>query len=362
MSIAPGTTLQSLQVGRAVAALGVTAFHLSLMMGEARYGGEAVLGDWTALGKLGVDFFFVLSGFVMMHVHREHIGQPGAWPAYAWSRVVRVYPVYWLYLTLFVGMVGAGIGQSATFPASAAEWLSAYSLLRFSPADQPLYVAWTLFHEIAFYALFGLLILHRGLGPLALSAWALLCLWQFQDVGTLPPDAWLTYTALPNLHFLLGMGAHWLWRGGHAGWLALLAGAGLLVAMPVSGLLQQPGGGLGVGAGCALVLAGACALERRHAMRWPRALLAIGDASYSLYLLHLPLAGLVLKVLTGSGARQSMGGLGSFALTMVATSCLAWLAYHWVEAPLLRWLKAQGPRARAARRQTLATSTVRHGM
>ena len=240
--------------------------------------------------------------------------------------------------------------------------MSAYSLLRLSPADQPLYVAWTLFHEIAFYALFGLLILHRGVGTVALAVWALVCLWQFQDVGVLPPDAWLTYTALPNLHFLLGMAAHWLWRRGHAGWLALLAGLGLLVAMPASGLLQRPGGTLGVGLGCALLVAGACALERRHPARWPRALLAVGDASYSLYLLHLPVSGLLLKVLVGSGLRPLLGGLGSFAATMAATAWLAWLAYHFIERPLLHWLKVCGPQIRVKRRPGLARSTIRPGL
>ncbi len=361
----PTTTalpLKTLQAGRAAAALAVTAFHLSLMMGEGRYGGDAVLGDWTALGKLGVDFFFVLSGFVMMHAHRTHIGQPTAWPAYAWSRVVRVYPVYWLYLTLFVAMVNLGIGQSATLPAGGLEWLSAYTLIRFSPADPPLYVAWTLFHEITFYALFGLLILHRGLGTAALAAWVLLCLWQFQDVGVRPPDAWLTYTALPNMNFLLGMGAHWLWRRGHAGWPALIAGLGLLVAMPTMELLQLPGGTLGVALGCALLVAGACALERQHPARWPRALLAIGDASYSLYLLHLPLSGLVLKGLVGSGARYLLGGVGSFLVTMAATTWLAWLAYRLIEEPLIRWLKTRGPRVYPRTRAGLAGSTVRRGL
>ncbi len=347
-SVVPGAPLQALQAGRALAALAVTAFHLSLMMGEPRYGGEAVGARWTEFGKLGVDFFFVLSGFVMMHVHRQHIGQPAAWPAYAWARFTRVYPVYWLYLTLFVAMVGAGIGRAADFPQGPAEWLSAYSLLRFSAADQPLYVAWTLFHEIAFYALFGVLILHRGWGIAALAGWALLCLWRFQDVGQLPPDAWLTYTALPNLYFLLGMGAEWLWRRGHAGLVTLLAGAVLVVGVPATGLIRWPGGALAVAVGCAWLLAGACALERRHGLRAPRALLAVGDASYSLYLLHLPLSGLALKLLWAGGVAPAIGGLATFALVMTATAWLSWLAYRWVEAPMIRWLKARGP-ARAPR-------------
>ena len=69
-------TLASLQAGRALAALAVVAFHLSIMMGEDRYGGVPVFGAATRYGYLGVDYFFVLSGFIIAHVHGRDIGRP----------------------------------------------------------------------------------------------------------------------------------------------------------------------------------------------------------------------------------------------------------------------------------------------
>lgn len=348
VSAGSGELIAPIQAGRALAALGVTAFHLSIMMGEARYGGEVVLGRWTALGKLGVDFFFVLSGFILMHVHRQDIGRPAAWGGFLWRRAVRVYPVYWVYLSVFIAMVSSGLGQAASTPLNWRDWLSAYSLLRFSAADTPLYVAWTLFHELVFYGLFGILILSRFWGWVALAAWALLCLSQFHYPGQGLPDAWGTYTSLANLYFLLGMAAHEAWRRRWTGLAVLMLGLAMFLVPPMTDSEQTGWGPMAMAIGCAMVLAGACQLDQDRRFRWPRSLLALGDASYSLYLLHLPLSGLLLKAILASGLRDRLGGAAAYALTLSLTAALAWLAYRAVEAPLLRGLRKWGPRRSAA--------------
>lgn len=338
--VTPSTPyLAPVQVGRALAALAVAAFHLSLMMGEPRYGGEAVLARWTALGKLGVDFFFVLSGFILMQVHRQDIGHPEAWRGYVRRRLLRVYPVYWVYLTGFVVLVGMGVGRWADMPTRALEWASAFTLLRFTAADPPLYVAWTLFHEVAFYAMFSLLLLHRTLGWVALAGWGLLCLSQFHYAGEVKPDAWGTYTAMPNVYFLFGMAAQWLWQRRQAGMPVLLAALALLLALPATGALASRWGPLAMACAFALLLAGACQFDRAHRIIWPRALQTLGDASYSLYLLHIPLSGLLLKGVAAASWLQGLPGLLRFALVLGATASLSVAAYRGVEAPLGRWLR-----------------------
>jgi len=46
-------------------------------------------------GHAGVDFFFVLSGFIIFFVHGKDIGKPSRLPHYVWRRFIRIYPVYW---------------------------------------------------------------------------------------------------------------------------------------------------------------------------------------------------------------------------------------------------------------------------
>ena len=334
------STLTTLQMGRGLAAFAVAAFHLSLMMGLARYGGVPVLQHWTQHGSLGVYFFFVLSGFIILMAHYDDIGRPARLRRYLWRRFVRVYPIYWLYTGVFVALVLAGLGNNTPMPSTATGWLSAFTLIRFSAEAPPIGPAWTLFHEVAFYAIFGLLILNRRVGLLVMGLWLVVCvvLWHY------PPDdgrtALAVYTAAYSAQFALGMLAYLAYR--HLHWRACIAlgVAGLAVlgaAYYTSDSFPPPFQWTCGFAGLLLICASA---ERRSGLRAPGWLRYIGDASYSLYLLHIALIGLLLKVAIETGLAEAVGGLGTFALTLVGATLLACLAYRMVEAPMLRALRS----------------------
>lgn len=333
-------SLQCLQAGRALAALAVTAFHLSLMMGEPRYGGDAVLWDWAQYGRLGVDFFFVLSGFVILHAHQRDIGQPSALTRYVWRRLVRVYPVYWIYSGVFAALVWAGLGRNSSLPNSVLDWVGAWSLVRLSPAEPPLYVAWSLFHEIAFYALFALLVLNRGLGLCVIVSWGLLCLWLGGHPGEDPGSIRLTYLSAVNLDFLLGMAACQLARRLRQWGMLLAVGLLLVGSIPWLWPLQSSAAYLLASSGMAAVLCALAILEREWGCRFPGWWLRIGNASYSLYLLHLPIGGLLLKVLSLLPLPLWIGPVSLAAGVLAATTALSMLAYQTVEAPLVSRLRS----------------------
>ena len=58
-------------------------------------------GGLFLFAHAGVDFFFVLSGFIIYRVHRGDIGSPHRLSRYAWRRFVRIYPTYWIILAGF---------------------------------------------------------------------------------------------------------------------------------------------------------------------------------------------------------------------------------------------------------------------
>ncbi len=328
--------LTSVQAGRALAALAVTAFHLSLMMGESRYGGITVFREYTAYGNLGVDFFFVLSGFIIMHAHAQDIGQPQAAGRYLRRRFIRLFPVYWLYTATFTLLVWLGVGSAATLPREPVEWVASVSLLRFSPANPPLPVAWTLFHEVAFYLVFAVLIVHRTAGIALLAGWSALCLALFDYPGEGTATAWATYTSLSNLYFLLGMAAWRLMRLGPR-WcqpglvVGLLALAAAVLAWPA----EPRGARLLLAVGFALVIGAMAGLEQARPLRLPAWLVRVGDASYTQYMLHLPLAGMLLKLMMASGGHRALGGPATYLVVLACTVALSVLVWRWVEVPLL---------------------------
>ena len=93
----PRSKIESIQVFRGLAALAVIFYHVQLI-GRQRLG-VSFGGQWFYEGRAGVDFFFVLSGFIMTYVDTDDVGHPGRVRDYATKRFIRIYPLL-LVLTL----------------------------------------------------------------------------------------------------------------------------------------------------------------------------------------------------------------------------------------------------------------------
>jgi len=103
--------LATVQGGRAGAAIAVVLFHCTGIVGLQKYGGHAAFDVVTKSGDLGVDFFFVLSGFIILHAHFRDIGVGNKIGRYVWRRVTRIYPVYRAYLTALFVLIALGVGS-----------------------------------------------------------------------------------------------------------------------------------------------------------------------------------------------------------------------------------------------------------
>jgi len=333
MASAPNVRLLSLQAGRGLAALAVVAFHTGTHVKVQVGPLPAVLAAPMAFGYLGVDFFFVLSGFIIYFTSHEQAGQPGWAGRFLHSRLSRIFLPYWP-VAICLGLLYLlfpDISQSR----QTWDWFTTLTLLPTS-GSPALRVAWTLQHELVFYAL-ALACLATGqvLAGACVSGVAILFL------TLLGSGRWLTYPLI-DLEFLFGVAAAWWIVAGKARWNILPAVAGLaLVALYI--VWADRYFSVLFGLGVALVLVAAVRLEQTGRIHVPRAAAFLGDASYAIYLVHLPLISIVDRL-----AGQPLLA----ALLCVTLSVAAGAAYHLaVERPLLR-----AARGRLRRRGIAAAS------
>ena len=193
---------------RGLAALAVVAHH-AVLSTEAFIGKVPdVLAQVLGMGYLGVDFFFVLSGFIIMYAHMGDEGALSAVRRYSFKRLVRVFPAY---LPISIALI-ALYAWLPSFSASADRGYSLLSSLLLIPADGPpaLSVAWTLVHELMFYAVFLLYFLGKRWLVVGLLAWAALIV-ASQPVHA--PTSWLRYPLSElNMEFMLGVFSAWVVR------------------------------------------------------------------------------------------------------------------------------------------------------
>ena len=86
--------LKSIQVLRAVAALGVLTLHVANEKGMLFGGGPGPFQNFL-LGAAGVDLFFVISGFVMVYSSESLFGRAEAPKIFFLRRLARIAPLYW---------------------------------------------------------------------------------------------------------------------------------------------------------------------------------------------------------------------------------------------------------------------------
>ena len=344
--------LKSLQAGRGLAALSVVAFHLhgSTILPLA---GRSRLADLSAHGNAGVPFFFVLSGFIIALTHAKDIGKPEQLRRFLGNRVRRVYPTYWLYTAVTLGAAMI-CGGDVPIPAGPGDWFSTLTLVRVTDGATPLTVAWTLFYEIAFYALFGVLILSRQAGALLFGCWwaVIVALHQYAS-PTSPVGVW---TSMVCMNFFVGMAACWLHSRLRPGLAWALLGVGIvglcLCGVWVDHGLSAQGFEFFVALACGLAICGLASIETRTPPNFGW-LGLVGDASYTLYLVHGHLTPFILKLMLEVGLFGWLSADAIFIISLLATVAVSLALYLAVEKPLARWRKS--PPRRATRAPAIAS-------
>lgn len=339
-------TLWSIQYLRAAAAL-MVVWHHALHQVEDY---EALLPR-SSFGANGVDLFFVISGLIMVLTTQGRDVSP--WD-FARRRLIRIVPLYWL---VTIGIVIGVSLAPGLFKTTDIGWRHVAQSLLFIPHYSPsfpsmiwpvLVPGWSLNYEMFFYGLFALCLFlpARRTVPAVLTLLGSLvaagALW-----GPFADASLVSYTNPMLLQFGCGVVIGWLHchqRLDIGPWLAAGLGATgtVLLCLDISDAYRLTA----LSGSAALVLSALSpAVAGWQSEFWRR----LGDASYSIYLIHIPALGVArLLYLQLASGESSLPGAASFMLVALTLSCAAGcLCHRLLELPLLAALSRR--RASGAR-------------
>ncbi|MBV4455951.1 MULTISPECIES: acyltransferase family protein [Pseudomonas] len=315
--------LISVQALRGFAAWIVVGVHFMQLFFdfEAHNALEYLVAD---KGGIGVDIFFVISGFVIFLATADKPLTP--W-RFMLMRVARIVPAYWFYTLLMVLLVAS---MPSMFPYEHLE--PSYvlmSLLFIAAPSEPgvevyplLGVGWTLNFEMLFYGLFSFALLVRESYRLWVVATLLYLVCYIGPVLGLASGF---YSNGIVLEFLMGIVIGMLYRRGLCRarpWLPLLGIAAASIAVYHGADIPRA---LEWGVPSAIVVISCVTLEPYF--QGSRFLKWLGDCSYSVYLIHVP----VLAVGQFVAERLGINPYAMLLVCIVVTAVGAWGSYQWLE-------------------------------
>jgi len=337
--------LQNIQALRGIAALLVALSHLLII--ERKYSQDQVLGQWIELGMVGVDLFFVISGFIMVHVAWSFKRGIKAVLEFLFARITRIYPLYWLlsFVTLAVWLWRPEIVFSSL--AGAPDFVKSFLLI---PDNRPPFLAigWTLIHEMFFYLIFAFALFFKPKFMLPfLAIWAIILgVGVLNGIQSTSPLLEILFNPL-SYEFLLGAFAAWILKMYNAplAKTALALGIVLSITCLVVALDRHDGmpatfadRAILFSVPCTFIVYGLSAIEI-HGKVLSNALSKLGDWSYSLYLTHI----MSLSLLGRIWRKIEQPGIWDNVIVLIIMPIFAifvsWLCYRWAEKPMLNVAK-----------------------
>ncbi len=339
--------LDGVEAARGVAALLVVLYHAALHV-EGNVPGSAILRGLPHFGHAGVDFFFVLSGFIISFVHRADLGRPDRLGHYLERRFTRVFPFYWLVLGF--SLLGIWLLHRSQFPGLREIFSNVFLLPQ--AEDKIVGGAWTLVYEIMFYVVFAIGICSRWIGAVVLCAWVALVAAGF-FLSSVSESVPLAVAMSPFcLEFFLGIGAAAVlsrYTVPRSGLLLAIGVAGFAFAgvCEVSGRLYGFGSTarLAYGTFSFLVILALVERERSGGLRVPRFMSVLGRASYSIYLVHLIAIGITYKFLSRAVRLTPAWSFLDWTVLCAAGLIAGITASMWLEQPVILFARKRLSRA-----------------
>lgn len=349
--------INSIQFLRGIAALMVLFFHAQSMVYEK----IGYHGAFTNTGAAGVDIFFVISGFVIYLVFVKNLRSPGVFLA---KRIIRVGPPYWLYTTITVAillfMPSAFKTQTFDLGVVASSYFFLLSENPIGGIGTVLGVGWTIAFEMYFYLLFFVATLVAPKKPMAFFA-------SFIAVGVVA-SMFIQEQAVPAFTLVALSALPLEFMGGCLIAMAYLKGIRVprfmafvfivlgLAVIYYGGLAEKidhdrdPWRVLFWGVPALLIVGSFVSLDSQKPIRFPKSMLILGGASYSLYLCHQFVLAAIGKSANALHLKQVISAEVLVIFGMALAVGVALLSYRFVERPVTDFLNRalDGGRSRKA--------------
>ncbi|SAE40921.1 acyltransferase 3 [Enterobacter hormaechei] len=346
-------TLYSLQALRGIAAIAVMLLH---HQGFTGLSSDSVAGRLVAGGSWGVDLFFIISGFIAAYTIPRESSGIAAGVDYFVNRLVRIVPLYYI-MTL------------SSFGADKDAWIASLKSLLFIPIGGmddgsnslgPIYggatigQGWTLNYEMYFYMIAALSFIFGARKWVASITFITLVILiplflfeipeQYLRYGFTMDSAYLSMVTHPIIfEFIAGAALGLLYpllsdRLNIFTLILSIFGVGIFIYNALTH--TWPGHGvLGYGLTSFLLVLSVLQLERAGYVVKSRILLYLGGVSYSVYLLHMNIKNIFIKLFKHSGVDIGECGLLVLFFSISTTMLISHFSHKYVEIRFTTYLK-----------------------
>ncbi|MCF0070759.1 acyltransferase [Dyadobacter sp. CY261] len=351
--------LNSIQVLRGIAALYVTIYHLKDVIREDDPF-RAEIDFLFASGPAGVSLFFVISGFIMVYITRNTKPSLRNTARFIGKRLIRIWPAYTV-ITLLYCFLQSRLTLNAT-------WFSdLFQSLLFIPlANEPspffgyatLNVGWSLNYEVYFYLMIAFSMLFARLRWYVFFltiAVTLIGIPYYHGVFTLKADKvanlgtpYLNMLTNPIIwNFVFGVIAGLIYdyrplKERLSNFLSIPMIAPTILCLAVWQFISGFLGGFGPlewGMGSAAIFTVFIFYYQKRIQKFPPWLVKLGDISFSIYLLHVPVVVGLAFAFRKLGLPVFGEGVAMFLLSLVLTFVASNLSYEYLEIKLSSYLR-----------------------
>ncbi|GII00046.1 acyltransferase family protein [Planobispora takensis] len=347
-AVRDGGRLAELDLLRFTAAMAVLAFHYFIafrsVWGETPAELFPAISTISGLGILGVELFFMISGFViLMSIWGRGLG------AFALSRVVRLYPAYWVSVGVTAALYGLTSATALDPKLDAGGYAANLTMIqRLLGVYDANGVYWSLWVELRFYLLISVLVI---VGPTLGRCLVFMGVWLLAAgffAGS--DDYWVELLIMPKYaaYFVGGMAFYLMTRYGPR--LVLWCMAGISAGLAADAALDRVARRIDAVGYAAMpvpdwavvaTVAAFYVLMAMVALGWlrrlrRRGLVVLGAITYPVYLFHTAGAVLIIPAL-----RDTLPPWLAAALTVLAVAVFSYLVYRLAERPVQDFVKAR---------------------